>query len=140
MSEVRKDIRFKNPHLTNLNFGINENFDIEKFEGFGKLKLKVKKSFKEDYNKEDLEGSSLVSLEVKIGESKEVYPFYAEISVEAIFEWDNFNSEQVEQFLNVNAAAVLYSYCRTHISYVTAASGLPSYSLPFYNFTDESIE
>ena len=141
MGEVRKDIRFNEPYLKNLQFDVNDNFNVEKFEGISEVKLEISKGFQKDYDKEnDLKGSSLVSIEIEIGGKEDVNPFHIITKVEAIFEWDNFKSEEVDKYLNINAAAILYSYCRPHISYITSVSGLPTYTLPFYNFTNEKTE
>ncbi|CCI60150.1 MULTISPECIES: protein-export chaperone SecB [Staphylococcus] len=141
MGEVRKDIRFNEPYLKNLQFDVNDNFNVEKFEGISEVKLEISKGFQKDYDKEnDLKGSSLVSIEIEIGGKEDVNPFHIITKVEAIFEWDNFKPDEVDNYLNINAAAILYSYCRPHISYITSASGLPTYTLPFYNFTNNKID
>ncbi|WP_180542259.1 protein-export chaperone SecB [Staphylococcus haemolyticus] len=141
MGEVRKDIRFEDPYLKKMIFNVNDNFNVDKFEGTSQVKLEISKGFKKDYDKDsDLKGSSLVSLEIEVGGKEDKYPFHVIVKVEAVFEWDNFKSEEVDKYLNINAAAILYSYCRPHISYITSVSGLPTYTLPFYNFTNEKPE
>lgn len=140
VGEVRKDIRFNEPYLKNISFNVNNNFNVEKFEGISEIKLEISKGFEKAFDKEnDLKGSSLVSIEIEIGGMEEINPFHIKVEVAAIFEWDNFKPNEVDDYLNINAAAILYSYCRPHISYITSASGLPTYILPFYNFTNNKM-
>ena len=53
MGEVRKDIRFNEPYLKNLQFDVNDNFNVEKFEGISEVKLEISKGFQKDYDKEN---------------------------------------------------------------------------------------
>lgn len=133
MASIRKDVQFSNPTISESNFKINNNFDSEQFSGFGDIEMNLEKIYNDD---NEYDSKALLSLQIKIGGNDIQYPFLFELKIESIFEWDNFNGDNIDEFLEVNGAAILYSYSRSHISFVTNSSKFPSFDLPFYNFTN----
>ncbi|EJD95506.1 protein-export chaperone SecB [Staphylococcus epidermidis] len=144
MASIREDVQFSNPTISESSFKINENFDSENFEGFGDIKLNLKKYYYEENNEIDNNnnnnGSALLSLEIIIGDIDWKYPFMFKVEIESFFEWENFKGTDIDKFLEINGAAILYSYSRAHISHITNTSKYPSFDLPFYNFTDNDYQ
>ncbi|MGJ5911526.1 protein-export chaperone SecB [Staphylococcus equorum] len=139
MASIREDVQFSNPTISESNFKINDNFDSDQFNGFGDIKMNLKKYYNEENNENDNNnGSALLSLEIKIGDVDFNYPFMFIVKIESLFEWENFNGSDIDKFLEINGAAILYSYSRAHISLITNTSKYPSFDLPFYNFTNTS--
>lgn len=136
MQGTRNDIRFKHPTLNNISFITNKNFEPENFKGFNNLSVNLEIRVPEPEINDDKE-EYLVTLDVKIGEQNNYYPFEINISYMAVFEWDGQSDIEKDDFLNINAPAILYSYCRPVISNITGLSEFPPLDLPFYNFTNK---
>lgn len=136
MGSMRQDVQFSNPTITKSFFKVNKNFNQDEFKGFGELKLNLNKHFDDGSEEKNLsEGTVLLSLEIIIGDNNTAFPFMFEFEIESIFKWNDFRGENISRFLEVNGAAILYSYSRSHISNITNSSRYPSFDLPFYNFT-----
>ncbi|WP_165958637.1 protein-export chaperone SecB [Macrococcoides bohemicum] len=135
MSGERKDISFNHPTLEQVHFHINDDFLPDEFNGFENMDYTIK--IKElNQNNEKVE-KSLISFHLTLGGKDIRYPFEISITYKAIFEWTNQSEIEKNDFLKINAPAILYSYCRPVISNLTGYSGFPPLDLPFYNFTKE---
>jgi len=135
MSGERKDISFNHPTLEEVYFHINEDFIPSDFIGFDNMDYTIK--IKELNQEDEKDDKSLVSFHLNIGSKENRYPFEIKVTYKATFEWSNQSDIEKNEFLKVNAPAILYSYCRPIISNITGYSGLLPLDLPFYNFTKE---
>ena len=122
------NFQFVNPYLSELNFIAKKNFNPEGNE------IEVKSSFNVNVSKSNTEHKATVELAATIGDDKAPFVIYAKIA--SNFVWGDLNDETVDNFLKINAPAVLLSYLRPIIASVTNSSQFPVYNLPFINFMD----
>lgn len=134
MSSKLSPIQFSMPVLQQCEFTINPAFiDAHKQsnEGGVFLPIKIDKQYGDAIGKD-----YPVSMRVHVGGKTEEYPFYICVEMSAIFSIQTDVSDGLkEQFLTVNALAVLYSYIRPIIASLTSQSIFPQYNLPFMDFT-----
>lgn len=127
----KSPFQFTEPHIVNLEFHINEEFDQTKFEGF-EIFNEVSNAIIEE-NQE-----AFVRLSITIGKKENATPFTCKIDMVAKFKMEQkCSSEVFEKLINVNAPALLLSYARPTISIITAQAGFPSFNMPFVNFIGE---
>jgi len=75
-------------------------------------------------------------LYLNINTDKKEPLYYIKITTEGIFQWnENLSEVLIEQLLKQNAPAVLLSYARTSISFMTISAGLPSLDIPLLDLT-----
>ena len=55
------------------------------------------------------------------------------------FTWNDLDDEMVDTLLRQNAPALLLSYARPIIASITNASKFPTYNIPFFDFSEESV-
>lgn len=120
--------QFSDPKLRSLHFNVNDNFTQEEYNGFTFTNNVSKAIVKENIE-------AIVSLELKIGEANECYPFSIELEIYAKFKCDD--EAMFNQLIDTNAPAMLLSYARPIISLITSQSGYPAFNLPFMNFTKD---
>ena len=121
-------IQFYKPILKSLEFVENEiNAQIN-----SSFDLKINIANK--YKKNDNDNTAIVVLDVKIGEKGNESPFYINIVYSANFRWDN-EIINPDDFLNINAPALLYSYIRPIISTLMANTKYNRLDLPFMDFS-----
>ncbi|MEX5915103.1 hypothetical protein AXY40_08945 [Staphylococcus saprophyticus] len=139
MSSIRDDLRFNDPVLNELSFKINKDFDKDTFEGLDNLKydLTFKDTTVENSNEDKDENTTVVVFTLRVGDEGASYPFSFLIEYEAEFFWSKISGIEEESFLRINAASILYSYCRPIVHNITGLSEFPSLNLPFYNFTTD---
>lgn len=140
MSGIRTDLSFTNPTLNKVTFKVNKDFDEENFTGIDNLNYNLTLKEKNNDNKEENsneEVSTLVIFELNIGEQNKNDPFLLSVEYQAEFKWSNKSNLERESFLKINAASILYSYCRPIIHNITGLSEFPPLNLPFYNFTNK---
>lgn len=139
MGSVRDDLRFNDPVLNDLTFKINKDFDKENFDGLDNLKydLTFKDATPETSNADKDENVTVVVFTLSVGDEGISNPFSFLIEYEAEFYWSKISGIDEESFLRINAASILYSYCRPIVHNITGLSRFPSLNLPFYNFTTD---
>lgn len=121
--------QFTDPHIVNLEFCINENFDKEQFEGFG-IESEVSNAIIEE-NKE-----AFVRLRLFMGQKGASTPFSCDIEMVGKFKVEeNVEPEFFQSLLDANAPALLMSYARPIVALITAQAGFPSFNIPFVDFT-----
>lgn len=78
-----------------------------------------------------------IHLETKIGEDKtEEDPFYIEIKIVALFEYENAE-KNIKEILSINTLAILFPYIRSLVSDLTSRSNIfPTYIMPTFNIID----
>lgn len=124
----KSGFQFTDPHIVNLQFSINEEFEEEKFEGFG-IESEVSNAVIEE-NRE-----AFVRLRLFIGQNDASTPFVCNIEMVGKFKVEEETSpEFFQSLLDANAPALLMSYARPIVSIVTAQAGFPSFNIPFVNF------
>lgn len=123
--------QFKNPILTQLEFGINKEFlNQSNEEQQISVNIDVQVDRKNDVNEAE------VSLKFKLGDKDNSNPFYIIATEKAEFRWEaELKDEAVDQLLNQNAPSLLISYLRPIIVQITAASQYDAFNIPFINFT-----
>lgn len=131
----KSEFRFSNPRLVHLNFQLNDSY--QKPDGSDKQSaLYIDTSI----NKIQ-ENEAVVELTVKLGEPVDSYPFFIELTMRAKFRLEHEIEEtNFENFLEVNAPALLLSYARPIISSITSNAGMKPVNLPFLNFSTSSEE
>ena len=71
-------------------------------------------------------------------DSENLRPYLIRIGYTAEFHWNQINESSVENFLNINAPALLLGYIRPQVSEITSRAGFESLDLPFLDFTDRT--
>ena len=127
----KSGFQFTDPHVQDLEFHVNEEFDESKFEGF-QIGSEVSNAVIE------ADRRAFVRLKLTIGQPGETAPFVCTIVMMAKFEVEEpVASDFFEDLISVNAPALLMSYARPIIALITDQGGFPSFHLPFMNFTEE---
>ena len=124
--------KFKEPFVSKINYEINEKCSREE-------DLDVPISFSVNISRDKEENLSVVELEIVLGkdEFEEAIPFYIDMTIGAMFAWDNvYDEKTIQSLLQVNAPALLLGYARPLISTITTMSPFPTYNIPFVNFTE----
>lgn len=125
------NFQFKSPILKKLNYQLNDNFDINKFE-------KVELNFHANVIGRKSIKQAVLKLCGEIGKQNENSPFYIELEMEAYFKWnDDIPEEVLEKLLQKNGSALLLSYMRPIVAFITSQSGIASYNIPYIDFTKE---
>lgn len=132
----KSDFQFSNPYLTKLNFKINDDFDKDDYNGGMSIESEITQEVITPGEE------ARVSLLLKLGNESNIYPFYFEIEMTALFKIVNSNSStqinhSFSKLINTNAPAMLLSYARPIISLITSQSGMPAFYIPFINFTSD---
>ena len=123
------NFKFSNPRIIESEFFINDSFEEECFDGFG-----MNTTINNKVNKDKTE--AIVSLEIIIGEKDENYPFYLRVVNQAHFSCDD--PEKFEKLIRTNAPALLLSYIRPYVSFITSQAGINPFHIPFMNFTKQN--
>lgn len=123
--------QFNNPSLVDLYFHINKDFKAKE-DG----PLNVNTSFNVNISKHETAPQAIVELEIIIGTENDTFPFYIKATEGALFKWDAGNA-LVDDFLDINAPALLLGYLRPVIASITSASPFNTYNIPFFDFTKE---
>ncbi len=118
--------------LVRSDFRINKSFKQKKGERFN---IEFTPNIKVMKFKEKNEALVSFSLEVFKDEDSSKYPFYIILTIDGLFKWSD-GLENVDNYLNVNAPAVLMSYMRSIVSQLTVFAGYPPLVLPLINFTE----
>ena len=120
--------QFTDPHIVNLEFRINEDFEEEQFEGFG-IESEVSNAIIEE-NRE-----AFVRLCLFIGQRDASTPFSCNIEMVGKFKVEeDISPEFFQNLLDANAPALLMSYARPIVALITAQAGFPSFNIPFVDF------
>ena len=122
--------QFTNPFLAHFEFEINT-----KYLHNDDIPINIPITFNVHIDKKPSEFSAIVELTVELGERDESSPFFIKAVEAAKFEWQKSEITNPDNFLEVNAPALLLSYLRPVISTITAASPFNAYNIPFIDFT-----
>lgn len=140
MENIKSTLRFIDYYVNKVEFYNNEKFEDAPVP----IDFKIKKSI--EY-KQDEDNTFLVTLESKIFENPQEnnYPFNMNISITGIFEIDDRDSTNIENFAEVNSVAILFPYLRSIVSTYTANANVQPLILPPINVVsmmqdDNSIE
>lgn len=121
--------QFSNPRVVNLEFTTNNDFIKDQFNGFA-IVSEITNVIVED-NRE-----AFVRLDLTIGEKSREVPFECKIGMMAKFKVEQeVMPDDFQNFLDVNAPALLMSYTRPIVSFVASQAGFSSFNIPFMNFT-----
>lgn len=128
---MESEFQFTNPALVNLEFGVNEEFDIKEDK---EVDLSINMSVQID--RKENRSEALVGLTFEIGSKQDNAPFYIKAVEKANFRWgEGLDNSMVDRLLNQNAPSLLLSYLRPVVVQITAASPFNAYNIPFINFT-----
>lgn len=121
--------QFLNPRIKYTEFIVNDDFDSSLYKGIDVSCKKEEKRLESN--------SAQVDLIVTIGSKAKEAPFFINIRISSLFEWEYGMSENnVEKLLNQNALAMLISYLRPYVANITSSAGFNPYHIPFINFQD----
>ena len=121
-------IQFDIPILRRFEF-IENNF-ITQTNDF-MLGIKIENKYKKD---EKMDRAQVI-LSVDIGEKNEKSPYYISVEYSANFIWEN-GIPNIDDYLNINAPALLYGYVRTLVSTVLSNTKFMRLDLPFMDFSN----
>lgn len=126
------NFQFSNPALVDLDFHINKDFQPN-----DDKPLNVNTSFNINISKQENISQAIVELEIVIGEKDNNFPFYIKAKEGAAFKW-NEGITSADDFLRINAPALLIGYLRPIIATITSASPFNTYHIPFVDFTKKT--
>ncbi len=128
MGNIESVLRFIDYFINKIEFYNNEDFE----EMPVSIDLSITRKI-EYINDED--NTFLVTLDTRIFEnaSKNNYPFSMNISITGIFEIDDNNAKDKENFAEVNSIAILFPYLRSIVSTYTANANVHPLILPPIN-------
>lgn len=127
---VKSEFKFTNPKLIDLSFQINKDYINEQGQDLTAELSIAPNIFKINQSEADVE------LNIKVGELSNSCPFFINLTVCARFKIDSEDKElDFDRFLKVNAPALLVSYARPIIAFITNQAGMFPFNLPFINFT-----
>ena len=123
---AKSDMTLKQYTVKKLYFEMNESFDFK-----NPVNIRINPDFKRDIVGID-ENQYKVNLKVKICKQaqKEDIPFFAEVCIEGIFHFENWESQDKVFISRNNSTAILFPYLRSLLSTVTTTGNLPPYFLP----------
>ena len=128
----KSKFQFTDPELEKLEFDINEEYDVDKFDGImmnSHTQVKLGDS-----------NEAYVALTLRIGSDEENQPFTILVKMSAKFSWEGDLEEKVvKSLLKSNAPAALLSYIRPIVSMMTMSSKYPALNIPFIDFTKNEI-
>ena len=124
-------VKFTKPLMTKCGFVTNEDFVPNLDE---ELHMKMNLIHKQG---NFVNGYCPVYLCVQIGERSESQPFFAEVEMGTVFQFDGSVDDKMKNSLiHLGAPALLYGYIRPVIATITNYSAFPSYDLPLGDFSD----
>ena len=107
-------------HRTNLQLAIEQNDEVN-------LNIKIE-------NEDEKEFYVYVLLEYKLKNKSNEEIANSNIIMKGIFELTNQKPGYFNEFICINAPAIIYPYLREHLSSLTNKAGLPTVNLPPFNF------
>ena len=131
MEAKKSKFKFSNPVIKSSYFVVNEKFDKEKYSG---LEIYCEREIKnQDQQKAQMD------LKITVGKRTDEDPFFIELVMSAWFQWESDLQASIDDLLKTNDVALLISYARPHIAYLTSNAGFKAYHLPYINVL-ESLE
>jgi len=127
--------QFSNPQLLKCTFELNG--DFKKVDG---QKVDVPQEFNlqiGEIEESDDVSSATIVLELNLGNDDTNCPFKMNIVEGAKFRWkrDGYDEDRIQKLIHQNAPALLLSYIRPIVVYMTENSPYPAFHLPFIDFT-----
>ena len=129
------NFQFRRPLLMDVNFHRNEGISVkEKVDPVLHLLHQV-------YKIEGKDNEAVVELTLQINKQEdkliERAPYWLEVKYGAMFEWKDGDDEKlIQNYLNINAPAMLLSYIRPVVAQLTSASPFGTYHVPFINMAE----
>lgn len=127
------DYHFSNPYIKESIFYVNDGFISEQPDT---LSVKASVSAYTSYTDEQEENCAIGGLTIQVGTRDNNTPFFAKITMEANFSWENKTINDIKNFFKVNAPTLLAGYARPIIVFLTANSPYPPFHLEFINFAE----
>lgn len=127
------DYKFSDPYIKESIFTLNEEFNRKKGNG---IRIKTTAHAYTDYKSGQNENFAVGGLTIQIGEESSDTPFFAKVTMEAEFSWENKNEDEVKDFFKVNVPSLLTGYIRPIITFLTANSPYAPFHLEFINFAE----
>lgn len=126
----QSDFNVQEVKVTDIFFNTRE--DVEKSEWIIAPEVQLEVAMSEDKK------MAKVRMHIDVFTDEDDPPFNCKITIEGIFSWsENMDENSTQAFINVNAAALLYSYARPVITQITTFAGNAPLVLPLNNFMDE---
>jgi len=122
-------LQFDNPKLVKIDYEVNEEYSFTE-----SINMNTSAEVMVDKMEADRTASVFVSLKIFDKEDFDFVPFKLNIDIKANFRWDSDLDSRIDQMLNSNAPAILFSYIRPFVTQFTVFSGYPALVLPIFNF------
>ena len=135
---IRSAFKFSNPRINKSIFISND-----EIKGFDEKKYSMNIEANTEIKKKPNIPSAIVRLTMTINkDEKNIYenklPFFIEVAAIAEFSWNEQLEERgIDSFLQMNAPALLLSYIRSQVAYITTQAGFPALNIPFMDFTQQ---
>lgn len=118
-------VNFKGYSIVHLEMNKNEN-EIKRENNELSLQIQPYQNSEDENTYKLVMKLSTISIKEKI-----------DIEIEGYFEFKgNFEQEEIDTFLKINAASILYPYCRSIISSLTTLDSSEAVILPIINFSN----
>lgn len=129
--------QFNDPEIIESIFLINENYketvDIDDVN----FNINVKITKHEDESPAEVT-LTVANFDFPNIEEVESTPYYLYVTMRALFFWDDsLKNEELNNFLQINAPSLIFSYLRPYISQLTSNSKYGPLNIPFINFTNQ---
>lgn len=121
----KSKIKFKKPYLKCVKF---ESFLIGASSRIADINFNTNVKLLSNGN------NAIVTLVVEIPKKDDKTSYSILVEYESLFTWDS-DVDNVMNYLKVNASALLYSYIRPVVSFLTVLSNNDRVDLPFMDFT-----
>lgn len=130
----KSNFQLVSQRLLKVEFTVNKNYNPPKDH-----KIPINYSPQINVQKYDNENAADVFFKMEIfkNDGSDKYPFYINLLIKGYFKW-NEGLGNIDNYLHVNAPAVLMSYLRSIVSQLTIQAGFPPLILPLINFTAAS--
>lgn len=130
--------QFRNPVLLDLQFSVNEGYELDENQKFH-IRTDV-----EAQRIQEGQSSAFVIVTLTVGEKDKSTPFFVSVREQAEFFWNPDDMQdsgvEIERLLNQNAPALLVSYIRPILAFVTNSSPYPVLNLPYLDMRKQDSE
>ena len=123
-------LKFANPRIKYMMIEANDKFRKEAYKG---MPMEAETGIVNNFENKEAK----VSLDIKLGDESIESPFQIKVIIEADFKWEEeILEEKITDMLKVNGSAMLLSYVRPVVSFMTVQAGFPPFHIPFMDTTD----
>jgi len=127
-------LQFDNPKILEIDYRFNEGFIFDK-------QINMNTNAEVQVNKDISKRAADVLLMMRIFSEEDfsTVPFKLNMSIKTNFQWEPELDSIIDNLLNTNGPAILFSYIRPFVTQFTVFSGLPALVLPAFDFTSDEL-